>query len=58
MKFGLVNKSTTVNTFVLYTLQRNITRLAVITSKTNIKLVILKGGTGKEPKHATSSNCH
>ena len=52
MKFGVVNKSTTVNRFVLHTLLRNITHLAVITRKTNIKLGILKGGggTGKEPK--------
>ena len=49
MKFGVVNKSTTVNRFVLHTLQRNITHLAVITRKTNIKLSILKrGGAGKE----------
>ena len=44
MKFGMVNKSTTVNRFVLHALQRNITHLAVITRKTNIKLGILKGG--------------
>ena len=43
MKFGMVNKSTTVNRFVLHTLQRNITHLAVITRKTHIKLGILKG---------------
>ena len=43
MKFGMVNKSTTVNRFVLHALQRNITHLAVITRKTNIKLGILKG---------------
>ena len=50
MKFGVVNKSTILNRFVLHTLQRNITHLAVITRKTNIKLVILKGGeAGKEP---------
>ena len=49
MKFDVVNKSTILNRFVLHTLQRNITRLAVITRKTNIKLGILKGGTGKEP---------
>ena len=51
MKFGVVNKSTILNRFVLHTLQRNITHLAVITRKTNIKLAILKGGggTGKEP---------
>ena len=50
MKFSVVNKSTTVNRFVLHTLQRNITHLAVITRKTNIKLGILKGGkTRKEP---------
>ena len=50
MNFGVVNKSTTVNRFVLDILQRNITHLAVITRKTNIKLGILKGGTGKVPK--------
>ena len=44
MKFGVVNKTTTVNRFVLHTLQRKITHLAVITLKTNIKLGILKGG--------------
>ena len=44
MKFGVVNKSTILNRFVLHTLQRNITHLAVITRKTNIKLGILKGG--------------
>ena len=49
MKFGVVNKSTVLNRFVRHTLQRNCTHLAVITRKTNIKLGILKGGTGKEP---------
>ena len=49
MKFGVVNKSTTVIRFVLHTLQRNITDLAIITRKSNIKLGILKRGTGKEP---------
>ena len=44
MKFGMVNKLTILNRFVLHTLQRNITRLAVITRKTRIKLGILKGG--------------
>ena len=44
MKFGMVNKSATVNRFVLHTLHRNITHLAIITRKTNIKLGILKGG--------------
>ena len=48
MKFGVVNKSTTVNRFVLHTLQHNITHLAVITRKSNIKLGILKGGGGLE----------
>ena len=43
MKFGVVNKWTIVIKFVLHTLQRNITHLAVITRKTNIKLGILKG---------------
>ena len=38
----MVNKSTTVNSFVLHTLQRNITHLAVITRKTYIKFGILK----------------
>ena len=46
MKFGVVKKSTTVNRFVLHTLQRNITHLAVIIRKTNINLGILKGGGG------------
>ena len=44
MKFGVVNKSTTVNRFVLHTLQLIITNLAVITRKSNIKLGILKRG--------------
>ena len=59
MKFGVVIKSTTVNRFVLHTLQRNITHLAVITRKTNIKLCFLKGGgggTGKEPKTRSIDN--
>ena len=55
MKFGVVNKSTILNRFVLHTLQRNITHLAVITRKRNIKLVILKGGgTGKSLNLFTS----
>ena len=53
MKFGVVNKSATVNRFVLHTLQRNITHLAVITRKTNIKLGILKGGEGLEKSLGT-----
>ena len=47
MKFGVVNKSTIRDRSVLHTLQRNITRLVVITRKTNIKLGILKGGNWK-----------
>ena len=43
MKFGVVNKSTTMNRFVVHTLQFNITHLAEITRRTNIKLGILKG---------------
>ena len=51
MKLGVVNKSTILNRFDLHTLQRNITRLAVITRKTNIKLRYFeRGETGKEPK--------
>ena len=50
MKFGVVNKLITVKRFVVHTLQRKITHLAVITRKTNIKLGILKGGTGKKPR--------
>ena len=46
MKIGMVSKLTIVNRFFLHTLQRNITHLAVITRKTNIKLGILKGGGG------------
>ena len=53
MKFGVVNKSTILNRFVLHTLQRNITQLAVITRKTNIKLGILKGGNWKRALLAT-----
>ena len=49
MNFGVVNKSTAVNRFVLQTLQRNITHLAVITRKTNIRLGILKEGLEKSP---------
>ena len=49
----MVNKSTTVNRFVLHTSQRNITHLAVITRKTNIKLGILKGGGGELEKSQT-----
>ena len=47
MKFGVVNKSKILNRFVRHTLQRNITHLAVITRKTNIKLGISKGGNRK-----------
>ena len=47
MKVGVVNKSTILNRFVLHSLQRNITHLAVITRKTKIKLGILKGGNWK-----------
>ena len=36
MNFGMVNKLTIVNRFVLHNLHRNITRLAVITLETNI----------------------
>ena len=53
MQFGVVNKSTILNRFVLHTLQRKIPHAAVITRKTNIKLGILNGGWGertvKEP---------
>ena len=49
MKFGEVNKSTTANRFAdLLFIPHKITHLAVITRKTNTKLGILKGGTGKE----------
>ena len=54
MKFGVVNKSTMLNRFVLHTLQRNITHLAVKTRKTNIKLGILKGGNWKRAKKSNS----
>ena len=50
MTFGVVSKSTILNRFVLHTLQRNVTHLAVITRKTNIKTRYFEGGTGKEPK--------
>ena len=48
MKFGVVKKSTILNRFVLHTLLRKITHLAVITSKTNIKMGTLKGGNWKK----------
>ena len=54
MKFGVVIKSTIVNIFVLHTLQRNITRLTVITRKTSIKLGILKGGLKKSRQFEAS----
>ena len=50
MKFGVVNKSTTVNRFVLHTLHCNITHLAIIALETKIKLGILKGGNWKRAK--------
>ena len=56
MKFGVVNKSTIVNKFVFHgvtNLQRNITHLAVITRKTNIKLGILKGGKLEKSRNNT-----
>ena len=37
MKFGVMNKSTILNNFVLHSLQLNVTHLAVITRKTNKK---------------------
>ena len=55
MKFGVVNKSTILNRFVLHTLQRNITHLAVIARKTNIILGILKGGNWKRANWANGS---
>ena len=59
MKFGVVNKSTILNRFVLHTLQRNITQLAVITRKTNIKLGILKEGKlEKSPVSNSSVHCY
>ena len=48
MKLGMVNKSAILNRFLLLISQRDITHLALITRKTNIKLGILKGGTEKE----------
>ena len=53
MKFDVVNKSTILTRFVLHTLQRNITHLAVITRKTNIKLgTVLLQGKGNESINA------
>ena len=59
MKFGEVNKSKILNRFVLHTLQRNFTHLAVITRKTKKKLVILKeGGNWKRAKKCLSYSFH
>ena len=49
MKFGMVNKLTTVNIFVLHTLHRTITHRT--TRKTNIKIDILKGGVVEKSRH-------
>ena len=57
MKFGVVNKSTSVNRCVLHTLQRNITHLTVITRKTNIKLGILKGELEKSREPYQNGKC-
>ena len=56
MKFGVVNKSTILNRFVLHTLQRNITYLAVITRKTNIKPGFLKMGDWKKASSLSMIN--
>ena len=55
MKTGVVKKSTFVNRFVLQTLQRDITHLAVITRRTNIKLGNLKGENWKRAKILSKS---
>ena len=48
MKLGRVNKLTNVNIFCSsYTLPGNITRLAIITRKTTIKIENLKGKNGE-----------
>ena len=51
MKSDVVKKATTVNSFVLHTLQGNITHLAVITRKTNIKSGNLKGRNWKRAEY-------
>ena len=48
MKFSEVNKLTTVNRFVLHTLQRNITHLAVKTRKINKKTWCFEKGDWKK----------
>ena len=48
MKFGVVNKSTTVNRFLLHTLQRKITLLVVKTRKTNKTRYFERRGGGLE----------
>ena len=50
MKLSVVNKSTTVNRFVLHTLQRKITHLAVIKRKTNITRYFERGELEKSRK--------
>ena len=60
MKFDVVNKSKTVNRFVLHTLQRNITHLAVKHVKQTKKLGFFKGGNWKRAFNciAVSQNWH
>ena len=54
MKFGVVSKSTILNRFVLHTLQRNVTYLAVITRKTNIKTRYFEGENWKRAQTGQS----
>ena len=59
MKFGVVNKSTILNRFVLHILQRNIMRLAVITRKTNINSErYFERGNWKRAKNLSPSCSH
>ena len=58
MKFCMVNKLTTVNTFFLHSLISNITHSAIITRKTIFKMESLKWGDGKSQKLSIQQLAH
>ena len=57
MKLGVVNKSTTVNRFVLHTLLRNITHLAVIVQKKHKNRYFERWGGGEWKRAKCDTLC-